>query len=65
MNKLIKPKCKLIGQDGNIFNLMGLASRALKKAGFAVEASEMINKITSCSSYKDALSIIEDYVDIN
>jgi hypothetical protein len=22
-----KPKCKLIGEDGNIFNLMGIASR--------------------------------------
>ena len=24
-----KPKCPLIGQDGNIFNLMGIASKTL------------------------------------
>ena len=27
-----KPKVKLVGQDGNVFNLMGLCSSALKKA---------------------------------
>lgn len=26
----LKPDCALIGQDGNIFNLMGIASRTLK-----------------------------------
>ena len=24
-----KPKCPLIGQDGNIFNLMGIASKMI------------------------------------
>ncbi len=28
-----KPKCKLVGENGNIFDLMGIASRTLKKAG--------------------------------
>jgi len=28
-----KPTCELIGQDGNIFNLIGIASRTLKRAG--------------------------------
>ena len=28
-----KPDCALIGQDGNIFNLMGIASRTLRKHG--------------------------------
>ena len=28
-----KPKCALIGEDGNIFNLMGKASRTLKRNG--------------------------------
>ena len=26
-----KPDCSLIGQDGNIYNLMGIASRTLKE----------------------------------
>lgn len=59
-----KPRCKLIGEDGNIFNLVGLASRALRKAGQDKEAKEMQDKIFSAKSYAEALSIISDYVDI-
>lgn len=35
-----KSKVKLVGQDGNIFNILGIASRALKEAGYADEAKE-------------------------
>lgn len=59
-----KPTCKLIGEDGNIFNLMSKASAALKKAGMRQEASEMSNKVMSCRSYDEALCVIGDYVDI-
>ena len=33
-----KPDCPLIGQDGSIFHLMGIASRTLKQNGMAEEA---------------------------
>lgn len=60
-----KPKCALIGQDGNIFNLMGIASRTLKTNGMSEEAKEMVEKIeTTAKSYDEALCIIADYVDI-
>ena len=29
----MKPKVQLIGQNGNVFNLIALCSRALKEAG--------------------------------
>jgi hypothetical protein len=58
-----KPSCKLIGENGNIFNLMGIASRALKREGFHAEAKEMINRVTSSSSYDEAFAIICEYVD--
>ena len=60
-----KPKCALIGQDGNIFNLMGIASRTLKRNGQSEESKEMIEKITTTAkSYDEALCIISDYVEI-
>lgn len=60
-----KPKCKLVGEDGNIYNLMGIASRTLKKNGLEEEAKEMFNKITTeAKSYDEALCIIMDYVDV-
>lgn len=59
-----KPDCPLIGEDGNIFNLMGIASRTLKENGMAEQAREMRQRITQCQSYDSALCIIADYVNI-
>ena len=59
-----KPNCPLIGQDGNIFNLMGIASRTLKQHGMADHATEMCNRIYECGSYHEALGIIGEYVNI-
>ena len=59
-----KPDCPLIGQDGNIFNLMGIASRTLKENGMEEQAREMRQRITQCQSYDSALSIIADYVNV-
>ena len=59
-----KPKCALIGEDGNIYSLMGIASRTLKNNGQKAEAKEMCDRITSSGSYHEALGIIGEYVDI-
>ena len=59
-----KPDCRLIGEDGNIFNLMGLAARTLRHNGLAEQASEMTGRITGCGSYDEALCIIGEYVNI-
>lgn len=60
----MRPKCKLVGENGNIFNLMGIASRTLKRAGLIEEAEEMVDRITKSQSYLEALAIISEYVDI-
>lgn len=61
-----KPECSLIGEDGNIFNLIGVASRTLREHGLAEQAQEMQKRITGgdCHSYGEALSIIGEYVTI-
>lgn len=65
VDKKIKPKCALIGENGNIFHLMGIASRTLKRNGMKEEATEMCNRITNrANSYDDALMILQDYVEI-
>lgn len=60
-----KPPCHLVGQNGNIFNLIGLASRTLRQNGMTAEAKEMQNRIMSgdCHSYEEALRIISEYVE--
>ena len=51
-------------QDGNIFNLMGIASRTLKSAGYEEKANEMFERITfNAKSYDEALNIISEYVE--
>jgi N-formylglutamate amidohydrolase len=61
----MKPKCKLIGEDGNIFNLMGIVSRTLKKAGQQEKADEMTKRIPKeAESYDEALAILMEYVDV-
>ena len=63
-NKRNKPDCKLIGEDGNIFNLMARASRTLRENDLSEEAAEMRERITSSGSYDEALCIIGEYVNI-
>ena len=64
-HEIAKPKCALIGEDGNIFNLMGIASRTLKRNGMREEATEMCNRITGgAKSYDEALLILQEYVEI-
>lgn len=61
-----KPRCKLVGEDGNIFNLIGIASRTLKNNGQITQANEMARRITQdgeAKSYEEALAIIMEYVD--
>lgn len=59
-----KPRCKLIGEDGNIFNLVGIASRTLKRAGLHDEAKKMQEEIRASGSYDKALMVLDKYVDI-
>lgn len=60
-----KPDCPLIGADGNIFNLMDIASRVLRRHGMGEQAKEMSNRImTSGCDYHGALNIIGEYVNI-
>ena len=60
----IKPDCPLIGQNGNIYNLMRIAGQTLRQHGMEEQAKEMFQRITQCQSYESALSIIGDYVNI-
>ena len=63
LNRPKKPKMKLIGQDGNIFAIMGRASRLLKSSGQGDKAKEMRDRVMSCDSYQKALSIVSEYVE--
>jgi hypothetical protein len=49
--------------DGNVFNLIGLVSRTLKRAGMPDAAKEMCVRAMSGGSYGEALGVIMEYVE--
>ena len=58
-----KPRMELLGQDGNIFGILGQASRLLKRAGMKEQSDEMYSRVTACGDYHEALNIISEYVE--
>jgi hypothetical protein len=59
-----KPKCKLTGIDGNVFNIIGTVSRELKRAGQHEKAKEFQTKAFTSESYDAVLSLCHDYVEV-
>ncbi len=59
-----KPDCPLIGQNGNIFNLLGIASRTLQENGLGDQVKEMRERVMASGDYYHALNVIGDYVNI-
>ena len=58
-----RPKMRLIGQDGNIFAILGRASRLLKENGQPDQAKEMCDRVYQSGNYYKALNIISEYVE--
>lgn len=60
-----EPTAKLVGENGNIFNLMAIAKRALCEVGKQEKSVQMYKKIIyEAKSYEEALNIISDYVEV-
>ena len=60
----MKPICKLIGENGNIFNLMGIVSKVLKNNNLHDEANEMTDRVFNSRSYDEVLRIFADYIEV-
>ena len=56
-----RPKAKVSGEDGNVFNLIAICSKALKKAKQGDRAKEMQERIFKSDSYEQALRIMGEY----
>lgn len=59
-----KPKCPLIGEDGNVFNIIGLVNKALKKSGQPEKAKEFVARAFAAKSYDEVLAMADGYVEI-
>ena len=59
-----KPIANVVGQNGNVFNIIAICSKALKEVGMRDEAKEMQTKVMSSGGYDEALGIMGDYCDL-
>jgi hypothetical protein len=59
-----RPPCKLVGEDGNVFNVIGRVKRALQQAGQADRAREFVQKAFAARSYDEVLGLCMEYVDV-
>ncbi len=57
-----KPDAKILNQDGNIFNLQGIAYKSLVKNGMKEDAELMLDLVSKSSSYSEALMILMKFV---
>lgn len=55
---------RIIGANGNVFNLIAIVSRDLRKAGFLELEKEFKDKCFHATSYNEVLAIIQDFVDV-
>lgn len=62
--QVVKPQAKVIGEDGNVFVLMGICSKALKRANQADKAKEMSEKIFNAGDYDESLRIMGEYCEL-
>jgi hypothetical protein len=59
-----KPECRLIGEDGNAFAILGTVRRTLKAAGSsAAELAEFTARATS-GDYDNLLAVVQEYVEV-
>ncbi len=60
----MKPTITLIGENGNVFNIIGLTSKALKESGMKEEAKTFTEKAFSASSYDEVLRLVMEYCEV-
>lgn len=61
-NPKLKPTAKLIGANGNVFNLLAICRQALRRYPNAF--NELWERVNNSSSYEEALQIMTEYVEV-
>jgi len=59
-----KPAVKLVGEDGNIFSIMGRVQRAARKAGWDQKRINSIMQDMQSSDYNHALQVVQTHFEV-
>lgn len=68
MSKIKYPdiKVQLTGLNGNIFNLLGAVTKAMRRAGIAhEEINKMRDQVLGCVAYQEAIDTLARWVEIS
>lgn len=57
-------RVRLVGEDGNIFAILGRVRQALRRGGHPELVPEVTASVTSSRSYEEALARIMEYVEV-
>jgi len=57
-----KPMCKLVGEDGNCYSVLGLVSTVLRRAGCSEETVDAYRSQACSGDYNTLLAVSMDYV---
>ena len=64
----MKPECKLIGENGNVFNLIGIVRRTLKVNGLHDQLLKFDEDFAQLRAqgggYHDVLNLFDQYVTV-
>jgi len=58
-----RPRCKLVGGDGNVFAIIAAVKRALRDMGQHEAASDFVQQAFRCKSYDEVLAFLVEYVE--
>lgn len=62
---LKKPTVKLIGENGNVFNLTAICVLGLRQEGYSEEqVQEFKDEVTSSKSYNEALNAMNEWCEV-
>lgn len=61
---LTELEVQITGEDGNIFNLYGIVTTALKRNGYREYADKLSKELWDMESYESAIKNLQAYVHI-
>lgn len=54
----------LVGEDGNVFNIIGIVSKEMRLAGHVAEAAAFRLSALKCNSYDEVLQLVSRTVEV-
>ncbi len=55
---------QVTGEDGNVFNIVGIVSKQLRRNGYTEYSNEVFTHMKQCGSYDEVLQMLQEYVEL-